>query len=81
MGGSCVLFDMLKDVCKYFSLRSLAKSCNPDILTVAFYGKVHPHLSYGIRLRGFVVKINLKESLATKTYCEDNFKFTYQRIL
>lgn len=34
-----------------FARRSLAKSRSPQILTMEVYGLIHPHISYGIRLR------------------------------
>lgn len=62
-----VVHDMFKDICMYFSLRSIVKLCKalPKYYKlIVYYGLIHPYLSHRTKLRGagVFVEINLKES-------------------
>lgn len=61
-------YDMFKEISKFVSPRSFAKSCFPKEPTVFYNDILHPHLSYTCKLWGEFVQIELKESLDYKKH-------------
>lgn len=50
---------MKKTFLRIYALRSLTKICSHNILTMAYFGLVYPHINYSIRLQGVSSKHNL----------------------
>jgi hypothetical protein len=70
-----------------YALRNLAQFCSLDILKIAYYGLIYPHLVYGIKLWGGCANYNLERvfilqkkavrlisKLNFRTSCRDTFR-------
>ncbi|KAG8335486.1 hypothetical protein J6590_066921 [Homalodisca vitripennis] len=65
-----------------YALRNLAKLCSHDILRMAYFGLVYPHLAYGVKLWGSCANNILdRVCFALKRKLYEKFKSRLKRLL